>query len=195
MRRFSVLAATLMLAACATVTNSLAPSQVPTLKLTAVSVSYAPTAAIQWQDGWRAYAVAKAIPDDQLAQASNEPAAKAFMRNLLATRIKETLERNLRPELAGSRPVRLEITIHNFVVSPAIQRIVIGGGHFMIADANLVDAATGATIVAYPRLYGGAIAGQGWLGAAIEAAVADDPTTRVIAGYSARYRNWLFKRS
>ncbi|MDB5598830.1 MAG: hypothetical protein JWN71_874 [Xanthobacteraceae bacterium] len=193
MRRFAAIAAMLLLAACATATNTLKPGEVAKLKLTSVRVTFASDVVITWEDGVRGYAVANAITDDQIAMASNDPKAKEFVRNKLATRIRETLERNLRPHLAGSRPVRLEIVVQNFVISPAVQRIIIGGSHFMIADANLVDAATGATIVVYPKLYGGAVAGQGWAGAAVEAAIGGDQTERVLAGYSDTYRAWLFK--
>jgi hypothetical protein len=183
----------LLLAACATLTNSLAPSDVPKLKLTSVRVTYTPDAIIQWEEGLRGYAAVNAVTDDQIAMASNDPKAKEFVRSKLATRVRETLERNLRPHLAGSRPVRLDVVVQNFVISPAVQRIVIGGSHFMIADANLVDAATGATIVAYPKLGGAAMAGQGWAGAAVEAAIGADQTDRVLVAYSEAYRAWLFK--
>lgn len=193
MRRFAAIAAMLLLAACATVTNTLPPSEVPKLKLTSVRVSFAPEAHIQWEEGVRGYAAANAITDDQIAMASNDPKAKEFVRNKLATRLREGVERNLRPHLAGSRPVRLEIIVYNFTISSAVQRVIIGGSHFMIADATLVDASTGVPIVSHPKMSGNAMAGQGWAGVAVDAMIAGNETDRVINSYSDVYRNWLFK--
>ena len=70
-----------------------------------------------------------------------------------------------------------------------------GGGHNMVADAILVDARTGATILAYPKLVGIAFAGQGVLGTAVEAALAGNTTERVLDAYSKRYGDWLMKKA
>jgi hypothetical protein len=180
------------LAGCVTAaTNKLTQDDVATFKLAGVNVSVAPDAIIQWEDGVRAYGSAKAAPDDQLAMAAQTPEAKAFVRSALATKIKPAFERRLAGKLTGHRPVRLNIVVHEFVVTSAVQRILIGGGHHMVADAVLVDARTGATIVDYPNLRGIALAGNGVLGTAIDAAVAGDPTERVVNGYFERYHDWL----
>ena len=194
MRRFAALAAMLLLAACATVENALPPSEAPKLKLTSVRVSFAPEPLIKWEEGMREpLAGANAITADQIAMAAEEPKFKEAVRNKLATRVREGLERNLRPKLAGSRPVRLEIVVYNFVVSSAVQRVVIGGCHFMIADATLVDASTGAPIVSHPKMNGTASAGQGWAGVAVDAMISGNDTDRVIDAYSQVFRNWLFR--
>jgi hypothetical protein len=194
-RRAGVLVSVLLCAALAgcvtTASNKLTPDDVATLKLTSVNISVAPDAIIQWEDGVRAYGSAKALADDQLAMAAQTPEAKAFIGNALATRIKPAFEKQLLGKLTGHRPVRLNIVVHEFVVTSAVQRILIGGGHHMVADAVLVDARTGATIVEYPNLRGIAFAGNGVLGTAIDAAVAGDPTERVVNGYSERYHDWL----
>src|SRR6185312_11947285 len=93
-----------------------------------------------------------AIPDDQIATATNTPEGNAYVQNMLASQIKGALEQKVGPQLHGSRPVRLEVVIKSFVLASAVQRILIGGGRGMVADANLVDARTGALIVAYPDL-------------------------------------------
>ncbi len=183
---------------CATVQNSLQPEEAKTFKLTGVTVSYTKEASIAWDDPIRAYGTAKAIPDDQMAAAGNTPDARAFAQNFLAPRIKAPLERELSPLLAGKRPVRLEIVVHSFQIASAVQRVVIGGGFSMVADANLVDARTGATIVAYPRLIAAVTPPQGIIGTAVQAAFDAgeglQPADRVVNMYATLYRAWLLQK-
>jgi len=169
------------------------------MKLTDVSVSFAPDAYIQWEDGILAYATAKAIPDDQIATATNTPEAKAYAQNLLASRIKGGVEKAMAGQLNGSRPVRLNIVVRRFTISPAIQRIVVGGGHGMVADANLVDARTGANVMSHPKLAVVLVVGQGVLGTAVQAAIdsASKETTldKIVDRYGGNYRDWLLRKT
>ena len=186
-----------MAAGCKTAENSLRREDVASLKLTGVTVRYKPDASIMWEDAVRAYATASHIVDDKLAEASTSPQAKAYMHKYLADRIKSTLERNLSPKLAGTRPVRLEVVVLNFTVASAVQRILIGGSHMMVADAVLVDARTNAIIVSYPDLAASAAAGQGVLGTAVTAAVEAGqgvtPADRILTNYADSYSGWLIK--
>jgi hypothetical protein len=186
-----------MAAGCKTAENSLRREDVASFKLTGVTVRYKPDASIMWEDAVRAYATAQGIPDHQLAEASASPQAKAYAQKFLADRAKATLERNLAPKLAGTRPVRLEVVVLNFTVASAVQRIIIGGTHMMIADAVLVDARTNATIVSYPGLAASAAAGQGVLGtavtAAIEAGQGVTAADRILINYADSYSGWLIK--
>ena len=75
---------------------------------------------------------------------SDTPEGKAYVRNMLAPRIKAGIEQKMAGQLNGSRPVRLEVVVKRFAIAGAVQRILIGGGRGMVADANLVDARTGA---------------------------------------------------
>jgi hypothetical protein len=184
-------------AGCKTVENALRREDVASFKLTGVTVRYKPDADIMWEDAVRAYATAQGIPDHELAQASTSPQAKAHAQKFLADHIKRTLERNLAPKLAGTRPVRLEVAVRTFTVASAVQRILIGGTHMMIADAVLVDARTNAILVSYPDLAASAAAGQGVLGTAITAAVeAGQGVTaadRIVINYAENYAGWLIK--
>jgi hypothetical protein len=195
----AVLGIAVALAGCVTTENALSRSDIDSLKLTGVSVGFTPDAVIRWEEGVRAYATAKGLSEDQIASASNAPEAKAYVQNLLAPRVKAAMEKKLAGQLNGSRPVRLDVVIQSFVVSSAVQRILIGGTHAMIADANLVDTRTGAVVVAYPKLVGNAFAGQGVLGAVAEAAVdsAASRTTfdRIVESYSDRYQAWLLRKT
>jgi hypothetical protein len=135
--RLGALGVALALAGCVTVENSLSQNDIAAMKLTGVTVSYAPDAMVQWEDGIRAYAIANAITDDQIATATDTPEGKAFVRNLLAPKIKAGVEKVMAGQLNGSRPVRLDVVVKRFAISSAVQRILIGGGRGMTADANL----------------------------------------------------------
>jgi hypothetical protein len=190
--RLAALGLVLVLAGCVTTENSLSQSDIANMKLTGVTVSFAPDAGVQWEDGIRAYATAKAITDDQIATAANTPEGKAYVLGLLGPRIKAGVEQAMAGGLVGTRPVRLELAS-----ASAVQRILIGGGRGMAADANLVDARTGAVIIAYPNLTAIVPTGQGIVGTAVQAAIdnasAQGPAEKLIALYGQNYRDWLLR--
>ncbi|WP_338311541.1 hypothetical protein [Bradyrhizobium sp. TM239] len=196
--RIVALGGMLALAGCVTAANnSLSQSDIAGMKLTGVAVSFAPDARIQWEDGLRAYADSKAVSLEQAATMADAPEVKAFVQGLLAPRIKAGVEQVLVARLAGTRPVRLDIRVKSLLFPSAIQRVVIGGHRGMIADANLVDARTGALIVAYPELNAALYTGQGIVGAAVQAAIDNNatqtPVDKVSVRYGEIYRNWLLK--
>lgn len=187
----------LALAGCVTANNSLSQSDIANMKLAGVAVSFAPDARIQWEDGLRAYADSKAVSLEQAATMADTPEVKAFVQGQLTPRIKAGVEQVLAARLAGTRPVRLDIRVKSLLFPSAIQRVVIGGHRGMIADANLVDARTGALIVAYPELNASLYTGQGIVGAAVQAAIDNNatqsPVDKVSVRYGEIYRNWLLK--
>jgi hypothetical protein len=187
----------LALAGCNTIENSLSQNDVAAMKLAAVTVSFAPDAHLQWEDGIRAYATAKAIPDDEIATRANTPEGNAYVQNMLGPKIKAALEQKVGPQLHGARPVRLEVVVKSFVLASAVQRILIGGGRGMVADANLVDAKTGAVIVSYPGLTAVAYAGQGIVGTAVQAAIdassQQSPAEKLVGAYGDMYCRWLLR--
>jgi hypothetical protein len=198
--RLAALGVGLALAGCVTTAeNSLSQNDIASMKLTGVTVSFAPDAGIQWEDGIRAYATSKAITDDQIATATNTPEGKAYVRTMLAPVIKTGVTKSLTGQLIGSRPVRLDVVVKSFAIASAVQRILIGGGRGMVADANLVDARTGAIIVAYPELMAATYAGQGIAGTLVQAAI-DNASEQSVAEklafrYGEIYRSWLLRQS
>jgi len=197
--RIAALGVALALAGCVTAQNSLSQDDIVGMKLTGVSVSFTPDALIQWEDGIRAYATAKAITDDQIATATNTPEGRAYVRDMLAPVIKTGVTKSLAGQLNGSRPVRLDIVVKSFALSSAVQRILIGGGRGMTADANLVDARTGAIIIANSELRAATYAGQGILGTAVQAAF-DNASEQSVAEklayhYGENYRDWLLRKT
>jgi hypothetical protein len=195
--RLAALGVAFALAGCVTTENSLSQNDIASMKLTGVTVSFAPDAGIQWEDGIRAYATSKAITDDQIATATNTPEGKAYVQNMLAPRIKAGVERAMAGQLIGTRPVRLDIVVKSFVIASAVQRILIGGGRGMVADANLVDARTGALIIAHPDLRAIQMVGNGIVGTAVQAAIdsasAQSPAEKLVEIYGANYRQWLLR--
>jgi hypothetical protein len=197
--RLAALGVALALAGCVTAENSLSQNDIAGMKLTGVTVSYAPDAMVQWEDGIRAYATSKAITDDQIATATDTPEGKAYVRNMLAPRIKSGIEQKMAGQLNGSRPVRLEVVVKSFAIASAVQRILIGGGRGMVADANLVDARTGALIIAYRDLTVSIPVPGGLAGVAIQAAIDSaserSPADKVADLYGENYRAWLLRRA
>ena len=195
--RIAALGGLLALAGCVTAENSLSQSDIASLRLTGVAVSFAPDARLQWEEGVRAYANSKSLMDDQMMAASETPEGRAYIQAMLGPRIKTGLEQTLTSQIAGTRPVRLEITVKNFIMASAAQRVIIGGGRGMIADATLVDARSGKVLIAYPALSAILATGQGIVGTMVQAAIdsgaAQSPTEKVIVHYGEVYRNWLLK--
>jgi len=113
---------------CVTAENSLSQSDIASLRLTGVAVSFAPDARLQWEEGVRAYGNSKSLMDDQMMAASETPEGRAYLQAMLGPRIKTALEQALTSQIAGTRPVRLEIRVKNFIMASAAQRVIIGGG-------------------------------------------------------------------
>ena len=94
---------------------------------------------------------------------------RPYVLGLLGPRIKAGVEQAMAGGLVGTRPVRLE----------------------------LVDARTGAVIIAYPNLSAIVPTGQGIVGTAVQAAIdnasAQSPAEKLIALYGQNYRDWLLR--
>lgn len=198
MARLAALVGALALTGCVTTENRLSKDDAGGMKLTGINVSVAPDAYIEWEDGIRAYAKAKAIPDGQIGTAVNTPEGKAYLNGMLASQIKPRTERIMAGALTGSRPVRLDIVVRNFTISSPLKRVLVGGGHVMRADATLVDARTGAVIVAHPDLGGGVMTGNGIVGTAVSAAIEsnykESIAEKVMDAYAENYRYLLLPK-
>jgi hypothetical protein len=182
------------LAGCVTASNTLSLDEVANLRLTGVNVRFAPDVVIWWGDGERAFAASKgqsAMESDALAKT---PEGQAWLRNAIAGKVKVAMERKLTGTLVGARPVRAEVTVKTFQIASAIQRIVVGGHHSMVADVTLVDARTGAVVLPYAGQTSMAMAGQGIAGALVDAAVLAEPIDRVVNNYADQYGDWLLRR-
>jgi hypothetical protein len=101
------------------------------------------------------------------------------------------MERHLSEQLKGSQAVRAEVTVVEINVAPAIQRVLVGGGHSITADVKLVDAKTGALIVDYPAQKVMAGAGGGVGGVLLDQALLAGPIDRLADQYASQYGYWL----
>jgi hypothetical protein len=183
-----------VLAGCVTTSNTLSPEQVAGFRLAGVNVGFARDASVSWADGEQAYAQSKRVAALNPEMVANDPEAQSFIRNTVAAKVKGAMQERLAGQLTGARPVRAEVTVREFLTSSVVQRVVIGGSHAMIGDVNLVDAKTGETLVAYPRLTSLAAAGQGVLGTLVDKAFMDEPIDRVTDAFARQYSVWLLRK-
>ncbi len=183
------------LAGCVTAENSLSQNDIASMKLIGVNVGFAPNAAVTWEEGERAYAGARAMSDAQVADARRTPEYMDYVHGMLGARIKAGVEQAIAGQLAGTRPVRLEIVVRRFYVLSVVERVLVGGGPQMFAAVTLVDARTGAVILAHPDLEAFALGPAGVIGTAVQAAIDNSrnetPESRLIARFGQTYREWL----
>lgn len=190
-RLFSLCLLAAALAGCATVPNPLTPQQIEALHLTTVAVEVDPAAVLWWGDGDRAYARSKGLPEQDAEALSKTPEARAFIAKAASDKISRALEHELRPLLAGKRPVRVVVTLRNLRLTSVIQRILVGGPHEMTADVTIVDAKSGAPILVRTGLRVIARAGEGIGGTLIDAAFLAEPIDRLTTNFAMEFRDWL----
>ena len=189
MRHFVLGLIAVALAGCVTVSNTLTTDQVASFRLTQVDVVMPADARIRWGDGEAAYASSKGLPPASPAT----PESERYVRDGVSTRVRAAFQRELTGKLVGARPVKVQVTVRDVDIAPAIQRIVLGGNHSMKGDVAIVDAKTGAVLSSYPAQMSMSQAGQGIGGALIDAAFMGPPIDRVVNGYASQYREWLLR--
>jgi hypothetical protein len=182
------------LGGCVTTQNTLTKTDVAAFKLADIRVSVAPDAKITWYEPLQAYAGTKKIPDEQYADFIKTDDAKAHLNGLITGKVKGAMEKQMAGALNGSRPVRIEVVVTQFIVPTAAQRIIVGGSNMMTADVNLVDAKSGAVILAHPKFTWAIQGGQG-IGGVIAQAIVDSAiqpaTDSLIEQHAMFYRIWL----
>jgi hypothetical protein len=181
------------LAGCAA-PNALTPEQVASFRLSGVNVGFAPDARIMWGDGERAYAESKGVAAYASDTVANTPEGQAYLRNTIAAKVKGAMLDRLGERLNGSRPVRVEVTVTKFIVSSAIQRVIVGGGHQLMGDVSLVDAKTGETLAVRPELVAVVAAGQGVVGVLAEQMFNPQPVDELAKLYATLYGFWLARK-
>lgn len=125
------------------------------------------------------------------ALAAASPEGKACVRAKAASRVKDALDTGLKPALqSGTRPVKLEVTVHAFSVPSAIQRVLVGGQPVLNASAVLKDATMGEVLVSRPNTIAMAMSGNGWAGVLVDQALSD-LDVRLAESYAEQYRKWL----
>jgi len=179
------------LAGCVTTQNPLSQRDIETFRLAGIHVETDAAATVWWGDGDRAYARATGRPETESEELSKTAEARAFVARLASAKVSHALEQQLRPVLLGQRPVKVNVNLRRLYIASAIQRVVVGGGHEMIADVTITDARTGAILVAHPEFRAFGMAGQGIGGAMFDAALLADPIDRLTTNFATKYRDWL----
>lgn len=180
-----------LIAGCNTIQNPLAQQQVEAFRLATVDVDVSDKTTLWWGDGDRAFARSKGLSEIDSEALSKTPEARAFIAQAASAKLGAALEQQLRPVLAGQRPVKVVVHLRHLYVASIIQRIMVGGHHELTADVTLVDARTGATLLAYPEFRTTALAGQGIGGTFVDAAVMAAPIDRLVRNFATSYRDWL----
>jgi hypothetical protein len=197
------------LAGCATSVNSLSQAEMQTINIQSVDIKFKPDAHIWWGNAEREYAAKvaptstaakpdrsataiKTVPGDKDSDDYRElmdtPEAKAYLRDKLAAMVKDRLSYFV-TKYQGTRPVRLEVEIHSFVIPSPLQRIALGGTPMLAAVTVLRDSATGKELGKLDRVAAG-YAGNGIVGVAVDQA-GDDLEDRVLDKYMGNVRAWL----
>ncbi len=167
--------------------------QVASIRLTEVRVSYTPDVNIWWGDGERAFATSKGIPLLEAEAAAKTEEGKAYLHGIVTSKVKGAMERELAGKLTGSRPVRVDVVVRDVTITSPLHRIVIGGGHSMKADINVVDATNGAILLTYPAQTATSLAGNGIGGTLVDGMFGNDPIDRVTNDYAMQFRYWLVR--
>lgn len=180
-----------MLSGCVTVQNPLSQQDVEAFRLASIHVDADDSSVLWWGDADRAYARSKGLPESEAENLSKTPEARLFITKMAAAKINAALEQQLKPVMAGNRAVKLNVRLRRLYVASAIQRIVAGGHHELIADIVLVDAKSGAILSSHPEFRTISMAGQGIGGTMLDAAFLADPIDRLAQNLAVSYRDWL----
>jgi hypothetical protein len=191
------------LAGCATPKINLSQTELATLDIQRVDVSFAPNAHLWWGNAEREYAAKvgapppdpQADPDlpgerdgDAYRDLMDSPEAKKYLRKKLARMLQDRLG-HLVAEHQGTRPARLEVVVRTFIIPSPLQRIALGGSPRLRASIVLRDAVTGQELGKYN---GGAAgyAGHGIAGVLADQ-LGDDLEDRVLDQYDKTVSGWL----
>jgi hypothetical protein len=214
------LGAAMTLAGCATAPPSpLTLASAKTLRLDTVDVKVAPEARISWANIEHEYAAKRtaegsmpkrkitetgsiginadpnAADNAAIAELMKTPEAKTYVQDRISSGLKSALEKALMPDLKnGNRATRLEVTVTEFSIPSAVQRVLVGGSPVIVASAALKDAATGEVLAERKNMPAVGFALNGW-GGVLADQLGDDLDVRVVGSYSSQFKDWLVPKS
>lgn len=195
------------LTGCATSINKLSKAELQTLHIQSIDIRFKPDAHIWWGNAEREYAAKVGAPPpapeadrkkhlpgnrdgDDYRELMDSPEAKKFMRDKLEAMIRDRMGYFLY-KYQGTRPVRLEVEVHLFIIPSPLQRLAFGGNPQLGVITVLHDSATGEELGKLDRI-AAAYADNGILGVALDQA-GDDLEDRVLDKYISLVRDWLQK--
>lgn len=133
--------------------------------------------------------------DDVNAELIKSPEGQEFLKAQVAKRLTGALENEFAANRnIGTRPAKLEVTVRNFFIPSAAQRVLIGGAPIIVASAVLRDAQSGAIIAERQNLGSAAFAGNGVAGVLADQFFSD-LDVRVVNAYASQYKEWLFPKT
>lgn len=216
-----LLALMLVVQACATAPPSpLTADAARSLRLEGVKVTMAPNASVSWANAEQEYVNAQqaktatasgkkpitetgttgvtdpsAATSSQYQELVQSAGGQSYIKSRVETRLSTALEGHLKPRMrVGSQAVQLDVTVHEFVVPSAIQRVVIGGVPIIKATAVLRDASTGAVLAERKEMIAAAYAGSGW-GGVLADQMMEDLDVRLVNSFAAQYGDWLLPKA
>ena len=198
-RRCFLLGATLLLAGCITAPpHSMAVSDFQKYRIADVRVegievirSWPPQEEIFVKAG---RADAEMVNRLHTEPASNFPALRAHFQQVLDDRFKLEFSSQVAPIFTGTRPLRAVVRLRTFDVPSGARRVLIDQDAKIRAEIDLVDPATGASVLKYDgpfrskRMVGGI--------ATVIAVALDnsDVGYSLITDYITAYRDWIVQR-
>ncbi len=200
-----------LVAACASSSLTLSPTERKALRIESVKVEYAKEPHIWWGDAEREFlarveanqspypaGLKKPKRGEEAGETSAReqeimasPEAKEYQRSKLAGLVQKAMDTRVKPRFTGERAAVLVVQIHNFTIPSVAQRVVVGGSPMFGALTFLKDARTGAELGKLDRL-ASAAAGNGVLGVLAEKAIgADQLENRLLETYTGNVLRWL----
>jgi hypothetical protein len=191
---------------------SLSAAQVASLRLERVNVTVAPEANINWSRGEMEFAKSKGVVAPVLTAADHDsqatapaigeyqeryralastPEAKSFIRSRAAELVREGVAQSLAGQFTGQQPMRVEIVLRGVHVQNPLLRVLVDNNDVLMADAAVVDAATGRTLASYPGLQVTQYNTGGFVGALADSAIRGDSVRAMARLYGQRLRAWL----
>ncbi len=206
LRHISLLAAVSLLTACATTPLpplALSRAQITELKVDRVNVSFAPEATVSWSGNASVYQPSTARPargsddarsagtEDAGSAASAEAADILFARKKAAELLNNAVQQTLNEKLHGARRVHVDVVVKNLTVHDPFLRLLIDNQDELVADATIVDEASGQPLATYPALKVAQINNGGVYGIVLDPLVRGEPVQRLAKQYGERLRDWL----
>ena len=121
--------------------------------------------------------------------------AKAYLESRATGALRQSLVQTVESAFAGSSLAKLSVSIKTVHIVSSGQALIFGGHHFLHADFEVIDLASGEKLARYEELIVTAGYGPGGLLSIAFEAASSDPYDRLSLAYAEAVRNWLREES